>query len=1019
MPNRRRPGGRGSWSLLPLGGALLAACAAAPPPGPAKTKPASNGSAVAREAADPPAPEAARKPLRTGTVVPVEDAPLELKLTARADDGEYEILELELPLGFGGEQQQMNGGLADRWADAFVRLEPATEAHAFVHRDLVLRSNTSESVLELWVRRKKASTPVDGTVYTPAFQAPGRRRHIHAALDAKLRPDAKLKPAWAKALAQNLSGERDVANRFVTLRLNELFVDTKPARRNTHLDRASQLSTTLGRLMDTTTGRLSVQLALQQERELVLAASHEPQSVPLAKVHAPELAHHPWAELSVALNRPAPDEPLARAVPAEFYFVRARDFGKFLDLLDDVETFGEPAADVLDGHAEQRGTFSRYETELALERTALTRILGPQVVAELALTGSDPYLHEGSDVTLIFRVKNAALFSSALLGSLARRAEAHPGIKESSFSEDGVTVSVRRSSDGRVRQHRATLGDLELVSNSPNAIRRVIRTLHGKQPNLAAELDFKYMLARDAAKPSDELVYFGDRFVAAVVGPAQKIAEARRQIALSELSTPGYAALGLGLIDGRTPKTAAEVLKAGFLKPAELKHANGTTIDWAPGRAAQSSYGTPALLEPLLDLPPVTRVSAAEQAGYEWFARSYEGTWSERIDPIALRLTHAQGPGGTRIVDADLRVLPTLRREYWQTMSTVGKARLSVPTLLGGLSGVIGLGEEASLRQELTSMGRMFGAGKRFTFDWLGDYALLGVVSRNELLNVTRDLLSEEIEVPAERRNSSIWSHWVESVANFPVYAAIGVRSRVAASVFLAAARAKLHESAGSGTEWDHAAPYRGTDVVTVRIRERGVQASLYYALTDDALVLSLSESVLHLALDQLAEHPPTSLAEGKPEPADAGQVVVELSGNKSDALFTALGWAASSAQKEQAPQARALAKLVLLGSPEQSGDAKAVRELMRAYLGTVVVTPDGNDYTLAPDGVRDPVRGTLHAPIYPNLPVPGSPLDEVLGRLSRVRSALSFDDEPKLPSQAATNQPLSSLHARVTLTLK
>src|SRR5690348_10167916 len=97
MPNRRRQGGRGSWSLLPLGGVLLTACAAAAPPGPAKPKPATSGGALAPEAADPPAPEAARKALRTGTVVPVEDAPLELKLTARADDGEYEILELELP----------------------------------------------------------------------------------------------------------------------------------------------------------------------------------------------------------------------------------------------------------------------------------------------------------------------------------------------------------------------------------------------------------------------------------------------------------------------------------------------------------------------------------------------------------------------------------------------------------------------------------------------------------------------------------------------------------------------------------------------------------------------------------------------------------------------------------------------------------------------------------------------------------------------------------------------------------
>ncbi len=59
------------------------------------------------------------------------------------------------------------------------------------------------------------------------------------------------------------------------------------------------------------------------------------------------------------------------------------------------------------------------------------------------------------------------------------------------------------------------------------------------------------MLARGAPRlPADGLVQLGDRFIGEVVGPRQKILEARRQLALSELLVPAYAALLYGWIEG-------------------------------------------------------------------------------------------------------------------------------------------------------------------------------------------------------------------------------------------------------------------------------------------------------------------------------------------------------------------------------------------------------------------------------------------------------------------------------------
>ena len=142
-----------------------------------------------------------------------------------------------------------------------------------------------------------------------------------------------------------------------------------------------------------------------------------------------------------------------------------------------------------------------------------------------------------------------------------------------------------------VRRHRATVGGFDVVSNSLAATKRVIDAVAGRAPRLADEPDFRYMLARDAATPADVLAFLSDRFVGEVIGPRQKVLEARRQIALAELSRPGFAALLYGWMYGRVPASADEIVASGLLKRDELAHAGGERIDWQPGRGAALVVG--------------------------------------------------------------------------------------------------------------------------------------------------------------------------------------------------------------------------------------------------------------------------------------------------------------------------------------------------------------------------------------------------------------------------------------------
>ncbi|HWA76779.1 MAG TPA: hypothetical protein VG937_30810 [Polyangiaceae bacterium] len=980
--------------------------------------------------------------LRTSALTPVvHRTPLSLEVQGRARDGAFEILKLSLPPY--PTVAQPSGYFDPQnsewyWESASVRLDEPSNAFAFAgtgddpqaaldeyNKAYQKRAQHSKvrppyqpprvTVTEqLWLRRPASERAVSGTIYLRgAAGQPGHQVPFSAQPKPALAPSEGLLATWARATAHHFEQFGGPFFRFASARMRTRYADAK-AKAALLAAGSRRSGNELARLMDTTTGRISIQEALEADRPLYFGERFQKANVPISKIDPPELTRHPWPALLQALGRTPADEPLARATPAEFYFVRARELGKLLDLADVVEDWGQPAADLLDEKSVERGTFARYETELALERTSLGRVLGPSVVSDLALIGSDPYVHEGSDVTVLFRIKNGPLFETALAAALASRSAGHGELKTEKFVEDGVTVQVTRSSDGRVRRHRASVEGIELVSNSPNAMRRVISTLRGHHPRLAEEPDFRYMLARDAGGPDDVLCYMGDRFVEQVVGPAQKIAEARRQLALAELSTPGYAALLYGYLNGASPGTRDELIKANLLAAGELRHSGGAPIDWQPGRAARSAWGSPEALEPLIDLPPVKDVTEAEQHGYEAFAWSYASLWSDKIDPVALRVSETASATKERTLTAELRVLPLLRGEYRQWLSMVGQAKVLVPSLTDGARLVLGIGKDAALREELTRFGHDFIGGERLHFDWIGDYALLGVSNRNELPNALEPELARHIERPAAEADSERPRSFEQTLRDFPVYAVISLRSRVAAGLALTALRQKLSESAPDMAAWGEAAKYRDTTVVKVSFHGFGESAELYYALLPNALALSLNESSLHEAIDQVLEHPPKT--PGSPsELASTGQVVLDLAGKPDSALYSVLTWLVSEPALEAADGSRNLAQAVFRGAPELAADPAQSAALMRAYFGAVARTPEGKAYVPAPEIARDPVRGTPYAPIWPALPVPGSPADRVLSQLAALRTEVAFDEEPLVAGAAR----MQSLRTRVSIKLR
>lgn len=834
--------------------------------------------------------------------------------------------------------------------------------------------------------------------------------------------DSSLKLTWLRSLRDGLGQETGGWFDFARFRVEELLrgleAETgksggqgKAGHGRVGVSSARELPnpSSLYGLMDTTTGLSSIHEALQIDRRLRTQVTRELPSVALSSLQGPPLASHPWEDMSNALGGTAPSEPLARATPARFYYVRFSSLDHLFRLLDESDAWLTPLVSMGSGLSQNQDLGKRYETQLGLQRSLAGRVLGPRVVTDLAVVGSDPYLREGSDLTFIFRSKNVAAFQAGLAQAMAAHASAHGTPKIEIVGYMGETITITRTLDGAVSQHRADVGSFSLVSNSLGAIKLVIETIKHRNPALADEPDFGYMLARDADVPADVLAFMSDAFVAEVVGPRQKILETRRLIALSDLTTPGYAALLFGWMMGRPPRDADEMLAAGVLAKDELKHVGGQAIAWTPGSAARSTWGTVAALTPLIDLPVPEHVTTTERDAYRLFADSYQNNWSTYMDPACLRIKFDGTGKGS--MTTDLRVLPIIdASEYRKMQRSVGEARIAIAGGQAGVQVSLGVGPDAELRKAVGEIARELPSPLRAQLDWLGSVAFLGVDDRFDakpIFNMVNREASKDEEL-------------AKLLVEAPIHAGIGVRNRLTAALTIGAIRKMVQDSAPGAIEWREGGKHRGVSYVTVgatrtgEARKLAGDIKLYYSFCKDYLLLSLGEATLKARIDEcvdgkLVKPAPTEKAGNKQNP----QLVFSV-GMKTGGPIWQLASAGLRASLDDAQEgSRQLAEAVLRGAPGL--DPTALRDLALAYFGIAPEDSDGVDLLAKPRSAISFRRRGWQAKTLLVPAAQESAVGRFLARFLKARAEIAFDREVS-PHPPGSTTEMGSLHVVVSV---
>jgi hypothetical protein len=423
------------------------------------------------------------------------------------------------------------------------------------------------------------------------------------------------------------------------------------------------------RLYEITTGADALAETLQLHRMLQTdGQSVEPRAartVDISEVRGVTVPEQPWERL-LGDRRPAV-EPLARLVPPDNYYVHFKSIQKFLEFGDLLDQWGTSAIRVYEMKSRDYQLRERYERQLCLKSTALGKLLGPAVVKGVAVTGSDPFAREGTDLTIIFHLANRPVFLAAVEEFIKEARKEHGDrLREGRDDHHGTTVERFVTPLREVSLHRAVVGDFMIYSNSPAGIRRVLDAQRKGGKSVADSNDFRYLRtifpANDAAE--DGLVYLPDAFLRQLTGPASRIKEKRRVEALTSLYMMTNAALFCAWETGKLPADQGGALAGAGLRPEDVAVPEGEGVRWDGGQqvAVSDVYNTLQFATPLIELP-VDRVTPAEEKAYGNFREEYSKYWRNYYDPIGLRFNF-----GARRVQVETHILPLAASEQYQSL---------------------------------------------------------------------------------------------------------------------------------------------------------------------------------------------------------------------------------------------------------------------------------------------------------------------------------------------------------------
>ncbi len=354
-------------------------------------------------------------------------------------------------------------------------------------------------------------------------------------------------------------------------------------------------------------------------------------------------------------------EPIAEHVPEECFYIRFGNFSNYFWFRDLNKKWQGDLGNMIARRGIDRGASRRIQQQLSLKESALAKVLGPQVIADAAIIGLDPYMAQGAAIGILFQAKNSFLLSADMRNQRRAALATFEDAVESTIKLAGQDVSLVATPDGRVRSYYASSGDFHLVTTSRVLAQRFLEAGQGDRA-LAALPSFRHARRKLAVDRDDTLFAFvSEKFFQNLCSPhywteTQRRVRSTREPHLLELARRVATTEGIVAV-AKEELSQAGVLPSGFAMRANESELTETETGWL-----DSLRGAPGYYLPVGDVP-VESVTTAEATGYREQMKRFQSELGQ-MPPIAVavkRLPREAGDGETMAIDALLMPIAGLK----------------------------------------------------------------------------------------------------------------------------------------------------------------------------------------------------------------------------------------------------------------------------------------------------------------------------------------------------------------------
>jgi hypothetical protein len=602
------------------------------------------------------------------------------------------------------------------------------------------------------------------------------------------------------------------------------------------------------------TGSQALAENLQLDRVLPPRGKQDaPATMDIASLKGLEVAELDWKPLVKDL-KPELD-PLASSIPADQHAIFFPDFAALLALADEADQQGTPVLQFANQRSEDARTRQRYERQLGLSLSGLARLIGPQFIQSVAITGSDPFLRSGGDVAILFQSKNATTLHALLAAQIGMSRKTISGSTGMDGSIGSLKFTGATSPDRALNVYLALIGEGTVVlTNSIAQIESLAAVADRKAPALSTLPEYTFFRNRYKRGEGDEtaLVVLSDAAIRRWCSPRWRIADSRRIRAaavLANLNAEHLDQLVTGKLEAGPVHTDLYVPDLGEMRMTSRGVVSPT-------------YGSFDALRPVSEIK-IDKVTQAEADTYNRWRDTYQSNWRNYFDPIALRFSVRE-----KRLGADLTVMPLIWGSEYRPMVEIARGAKIDPAsgdphadMLSRISMAININAPQIRAASAFALANAPGV-KVDPLGWLGQSVTLFCDDSPFWAELAKAANPEEF----------LEKNW----ARMPVGLRAEVSNGLKLTAFLVAVHGFIDQSGPGMTVWENLS-YKNQPYVKITPSEQAKgqnkeleNVAIFYHASGDSLLITPNEELLKRALDRQSNRD-AARKDGKPLP-DVGQ---------------------------------------------------------------------------------------------------------------------------------------------------